>query len=134
MPSKKSCKKLLDEITAAVEASEVIEVEGEVKAGKKKGKKPSGKESSKNSKAEGKKKATQPRAEVEKDRFGMRTGTRASSINAVLSAKGMTIQEIMEKSKVSSAIHNHMRCLIEKGFVVKDKEGKYAVKGAGKKK
>jgi putative zinc finger/helix-turn-helix YgiT family protein len=65
------------------------------------------------------------------DRFGMRVGSGAAEINKVISEKPKTAKEILDESGVEtplSRIYGHMRKLIERGFVVKTEDGKYAVK------
>lgn len=113
------------------EEEESEEEEEEEEKPKKKGAKDMKKKPSKPEKQE-KKPAKKPAAEkkeaVEKDRFGMRLGTRAARINAVLSAKPQTIKEIQKAAKYNKSIHGHMKKLEELGFVANTDKGWKVVK------
>lgn len=75
-------------------------------------------------------KAAAPKKEAaEKDKFGMRTGTRAARINAAIDGTPRTPKEICELAKYDKTIHNHLKKLVEQGYV-QVVEGKYSVKGA----
>lgn len=66
--------------------------------------------------------ANKPKPEpMGKDRFGMRLGTRAARINAVLSKVPQTMHEILEKAKYDHNITSHLQKLIELGFVKREK-------------
>ena len=88
-------------------------------------------------KAGNKKKATKTKAkkpvkkalEEQKDAFGRRLGTQGAKIDEHLSKKPKTIATIAKETKMSTGrISNHMRDLVSKGFVKKNKEGEYFVK------
>ncbi len=62
-----------------------------------------------------------------KDRFGARLGSKVARVNAALSTKPQTMQELMGKAGVEDTCYGQMRKLIEAGAVVKSDKG-YALK------
>lgn len=75
------------------------------------------------------KKTKTEKSVVEKDGFGRRLNTQGSFINTKLDKKGVTIQQLAKETKLPiGRISNHMRDLINKGFVIRNKEGKYRIK------
>lgn len=57
-----------------------------------------------------------------RDSFGCRLGSRAATINSVLSTTPQTTKEITEASK-ANAVLNHLKKMAEKGHIVKSNDG-----------
>lgn len=66
-----------------------------------------------------------PPAQTGKDRFGCRLNTGAALINAVLTAKPQTAQEIEARAKAGRAAGGHLARLVKDGLLVKDQDGRY---------
>lgn len=66
---------------------------------------------------------------AERDRFGVRVGTQAADINAAMTTKPQTVEEVMKKAKVHNKgrVTNHMRWLIDRDHVQKVGDDKYAL-------
>lgn len=64
------------------------------------------------------KKSAAKKETAEKDRFGSRLGSASSKINAVLTKKTQSIEEIAKASKCEAArVRAHTRYLVEKGHI-----------------
>lgn len=64
------------------------------------------------------KKAAAKKSAAEKDRFGSRLGSASSKINAVMSKKAQSVEELAKASKCEPArIRAHVRYLVEKGHI-----------------
>jgi len=57
------------------------------------------------------------------DKFGGRTGTIKAKINAVLTKKPKTMQQLLKDAKVENQQSGHLKNLIEEGYVVKIGKG-----------
>ncbi len=57
------------------------------------------------------------------DNFGSRLGSNQAKINAVLSTEPKTMKTLVEEAGLSSTYYNHLKSLIEKGFVEKTEKG-----------
>jgi len=57
------------------------------------------------------------------DRFGSPFGSKQAKINAVLGNKPKTMKTLVEEAGLSSTYYNHLKSLIEKGFVEKTEKG-----------
>lgn len=125
----KPSKKLL----LSVMKAKAIELEGdeddddeeeEEKPSKKSAKKASGSKTKSKEKPTKKKVAKKSKSEpANKDKFGSREGTEASSINALIGAKPTTLEKLRDKlPKIKgSRISAHIRFLKERGFIkIKD--------------
>ncbi len=72
---------------------------------------------------------TAKKSEVEKDAFGRRLGTQGALIDTKLDKTPKSIKQLVKECKLSKGrISTHLRWLVEKGFVKKDKDGKYSIK------
>lgn len=122
----KALQAVLDEILEALKKDENAEFEitGEFQKPEKiKAPKPEKEEKvekTKSKKDKGEKKGKKDAAE--RDKFGARLGTRAATINALMTKKPQTVAEITKASKCK-AVYSHLRYLEEKGFVVKSDKG-----------
>lgn len=66
---------------------------------------------------------------VKTDAFGRRLGTQGALIDTKLSKKGKTVKQLAEETKLSTVrVSTHVRDLLGKGFIKKDKQGKYSIK------
>jgi len=61
--------------------------------------------------------------ERDTDKFGSRLSSNQAKINAVLSNKPKTMKTLMEEAGLSSTYYNHLKSLIDKGFVEKTDKG-----------
>ena len=57
------------------------------------------------------------------DQFGSREGSNGAVLNACLSKKAKTMQQLMKESKLKSTCYNHLAKLIKNGFVEKTDKG-----------
>jgi len=57
------------------------------------------------------------------DNFGSRLGSNQAKINAVLSKEPKTMKTLVEEAGLSSTYYNHLKRLIEKGFIKKTDKG-----------
>lgn len=75
------------------------------------------------------KKKVEKKKEAAYDKFHRRIGTQGHTIDLALNSKGKTIQQLAKECKLSTGrIATHLRDLLDKGFITKSKEGKYAIK------
>ena len=79
------------------------------------------------------KKATPKKASARKtaarDSLGNHVGSQAAQINTVLTKKSKTTQEISKEVGLKlGRVQNHMRYLLNKGLVTKNKDGGFALK------
>ena len=62
------------------------------------------------------------------DKFNRRLGTQGALIDEHLSESGKTIAQLAEETGLSNGrIATHVRDLTGKGFIKKDKDGKYSI-------
>jgi DNA-binding MarR family transcriptional regulator len=81
------------------------------------------------SKKKKKKKVAKKKVGVKTDAFGRRLGTQGALIDTKLSKKGKTVKQLAEETKLPvGRISTHVRDLLGKGFIKKDKQGKYSIK------
>ena len=57
------------------------------------------------------------------DKFGSREGSNAAKINAALSKKPKKMKQLTSEAKVSGTHYDHLKHLIEDGFIKKSEKG-----------
>lgn len=65
------------------------------------------------------------KVKVKKDKFGCRLGTRAAKLNAAITSKPRLPAEIADAADYHKAVYPHLSAMLRKGFIKRDKEGKY---------
>jgi len=91
-------------------------------------KKPAKEKATKSKKKPKEKKEKKEKAKAEVDRFGRRLGSQGALIDEKLSKTGKTMEAICKETKLPARrVNTHLKGLITKGFVKKDKNDKYFV-------
>ena len=69
------------------------------------------------------------KSQAGKDKYGIRLGTQSAKINAVVTKKGLTAEQVAKKTKLPiKRTKSHLRSMVRKGFFIKTKDKKFKLK------
>lgn len=72
-------------------------------------------------------KVAKKKSKIGRNKFGTMLRTKAAKIDAALSEKPQTMAQLIKRANVKGTFSNHMRVMVNRGFVTKTKKG-YALK------